>query len=119
MPGSFTLADHPALSGPMGPLFEQLRERVVALGPSISMSIFKGYIAFVHTGHFCDVLPRKRYLRVLLNSPYGFLDDPENACKDISGTFGPFEMEFDLASLDEMDYCVGLVRQAYMRDRRF
>ena len=115
MPGNFTLKDHAGLNGPMGSLFTELRSRILAVGPNVSMSVLKGYIAFVHTYHFVDVLPRKRSLRVLLNVPFQMLNDPESRCEDIGGTFGPFEAEFSLTESADLGYCMNLVRQAYER----
>ncbi|MHB1038314.1 MAG: DUF5655 domain-containing protein [Pirellulales bacterium] len=101
----------------MGPVFDALRSETLKLGPLVHMSILKSYIAFVYAdNHFVDVIPRKRSIRVLLNVARGFLSDPETQCKDISGTFGPFEYEYSLQSLAQIPYCMSLVRQAYERN---
>jgi len=116
--GSYTLADHPGLDGPMGPLFEELRKRVLAIAPEISMRIFKGYIAFVYAYHFVDILPRKKALKVRFCMPFSKIIDPQHVCNDITGTFGPFGAEFLLSSPSQLDYCLTLVRQAYEHEAR-
>jgi predicted transport protein len=46
------------------------------------------------------------------------IDDPQDRCKDISGTFGPFEYEFSVTSAEDLDYAMLLVEQALALDKR-
>ena len=118
MSSLYSLADHPNLQGPLRVLFDELKKRIMDLDHTVSMKVFKGYIAFSYNNHFVDVLTRKRSLRVLLSIPINILDDPEHLCNDLQGAWDTFEAEFVLASPDQLDYCMHLIEQAYVRDRQ-
>jgi predicted transport protein len=56
---------------------------------------------------------RKR-LRLSLNLTFPEINDPKGICKDVSGLgrWGNGDVEVRLASLEELPYVMGLVRQS-------
>ncbi len=113
--GSYTLADHPQLSKgmPMRELFEQLRNEIMALDPSVTEDILKLYVAFKADTNFVDVVPQKSRLRLTLNIPFHELNDPKGIARDVSnlGRWGNGDVEIGLSDISDLPYVMGLIRQ--------
>lgn len=99
---------------PMRTLFDIFRKEVLALDPCVSEEILKFYIAYKAETNFVDVVPQAKRLRLSLNLAFHEIHDPRLICKDVSqiGRWGNGDVEVGLASLDELPYVMGLVRQA-------
>jgi uncharacterized protein with ParB-like and HNH nuclease domain/predicted transport protein len=121
---TYTLDDHPHLVGAMRDLFEHFRARVLALGPDVAEHVLKLYIAFKVTGsdgmvgqggNFVDVVPQAARLRLSLNLEFNQIRDPHGIAKDVSGKgrWGNGDVEVHLSAVDQLDYVMMLVRQAY------
>ncbi|MBB5693587.1 DUF262 and DUF1524 domain-containing protein [Muricoccus pecuniae] len=113
--GGYTLADHPQLAtGPVRVLFDAFRAQVLALDPCVTEEVRKVYIAFKAETNFVDVIPQARRLRLTLNLKFHEIDDPRGLCKNIAGMgrWGNGEVDVGLASMDELPYVIGLVRQS-------
>ncbi|MCY1168476.1 hypothetical protein D9M73_84730 [compost metagenome] len=114
----YGITDHPHLvGGPMRELFEVLRKAVLALDPCVSEEFLKLYVAYKAETNFVDVVPQAKRLRLSLNMPFHEIDDPKGLCVDVTslGRWGNGDVEIGLASLDEMPYVVGLIRQSFER----
>ena len=115
-PGAiYSIQDHPNLLTPaMRPVFEAFRKEVLALDPCISEEFLKLYVAYKAETNFVDVVPQAKRLRLSLNIPFPEINDPRGVCKDITGLgrWGNGDVDVPLASLDELPYVMGLVRQA-------
>ena len=112
---SYSLEDHPNLTSPRnGELFEAFRQAVLAMHPSVSEEFRKNYVAYKADSNFVDVVPQKRRLVLSLSLPFEALRDPEGVCRDVSniGRWGNGDVEAPLASMDDLPYVLGLVRQA-------
>jgi predicted transport protein len=61
------------------------------------------------------VVPQARRLRLSLNMAFAEINDPNGLCKDVTGVgrWGNGDAEVGLASLDELPYVMGLVRQSF------
>jgi uncharacterized protein with ParB-like and HNH nuclease domain/predicted transport protein len=115
---SYTLSDHPHLgTKAMRELFEALRKEVLALDPNVSEEILKFYIAYKAETNFVDVVPQAKRLRLSLNMSFADINDPRGVCKDVSsvGRWGNGDVEVGLASMNELPYVIGLVRQSFER----
>lgn len=115
---SYTLKDHPHLSNPqIGEIFEVLDARIKALDPNITQEVLKLYIAYKAETNFVDVVPQASRLRLSLNMPFAELDDPKGLAKDVSkvGRWGNGDVELGVATLDEVPYALGLIRQSLER----
>lgn len=115
---TYTLADHPHLhSATIKPVFDALRKEVLALNPNVTEEFLKLYVAYKAETNFVDVVPQAKRLLLVLNIGIAELDDPRGLCRDISniGRWGNGDVEVGLASLDDLPYVMGLIRQAFDR----
>ncbi|HUT03671.1 MAG TPA: DUF262 domain-containing protein, partial [bacterium] len=113
-----TIADHPhLLTGTMRSLFEAFRREILALDPCITEEFLKQYVAYKAETNVVDVVPQAKRLRLSLNMRFSEIVDPKGICKDVSnlGRWGNGEVEIGLASVDELPYVMGLVRQSLER----
>jgi predicted transport protein len=77
----------------------------------------KLYVAYKAETNFVDVVPQAGRLRLSLNMKFHEIHDPLGVCRDVTnlGRWGNGDVEVALASLDELPYVMGLVRQAFER----
>lgn len=111
----YTIDDHPHLAaGPLREVFEAFRKQVLALDPCVTEEFLKLYVAYKAETNFVDVVPQAKRLRLSLNMAFPEINDPKGICKDVSGLgrWGNGDVEVGLASLEELPYVLGLVRQA-------
>jgi predicted transport protein len=71
-------------------------------------------VAYKAETNFVDVVLWAKRLVLSLNITLPEINDPKGICRDVSGTgrWGNGEVELGLASLEELPYAIGLVRQA-------
>lgn len=114
----YGLHDHPyLLAGPMRELFEAFRKEVCTLDPCVAEEILKLYVAYKAETNFVDVVPQAKRLRLSLNMTFPEINDPKGLCRDVSGLgrWGNGDVEVGLATLEELPYVMGLVRQSFER----
>jgi predicted transport protein len=114
----YSIEDHSNLNtGAMHDLFEAFRKEVLALDPCVTEEFLKLYVAYKAETNFVDIVPQAKRLRLSLNMPFSDINDPKGLCKDVSniGRWGNGDVEVRLASLDELPYVMGLVRQSFER----
>jgi len=112
---TYALEDHPnLLSAGLRPVFEAFRKAVLALDPCVTEEFLKLYVAYKAETNFVDVVPQAKRLRLALNMRFAEVSDPKGLCKDVTaiGRWGNGDVEVHLASLDELPYIIGLVRQS-------
>lgn len=63
------------------------------------------------------MVPQAKRLRLSLNMPFHEIDDPKGICLDVTnlGRWGNGDVEVGLASLAELPYVMGLIRQSFDR----
>ena len=113
---AYTLNDHPnLLVNPMRDLFESFRKEVLALDPCVTEEFLKLYVAYKAETNFVDVVPQAKRLRISLNVEFHEIEDPKKLCKDVTGIgrWGNGDVEVGLATLEELPYVLGLVRQSF------
>jgi len=112
---TYTLEDHPNLTGTMMELFEQLRKRILNLDASVTEEIFQQYIAYKTTTNFVDIVPQKSRLQLLLNTKFDEIHDPKQLCKDMigKGHQGNGDVAMILSSSEQLDDVMALVRQSF------
>ncbi|RPD43759.1 DUF262 domain-containing protein [Hymenobacter sediminis] len=113
--GTYKLEQFAFLNGEMGDLFNAFEKRVLNLDTSVKQEVKKLYVAFKLDTNFVDVVPQKSRLRLSLNLPFDEIRDPRNLCKDVRGLgrWGNGDVEVGLASFNDLDDVMHLVRQAY------
>lgn len=111
----YSLDDHTYLQGESMLLFEQLRERILELDSDVREVIRKLYIAYKNTTNFVDIVPYKTELGLIINMDFQEIDDPEGACKDITGLgrWGNGNVEYRLSSIEDIEYALLLIRQSF------
>jgi len=67
--------------------------------------------------NFVDIVPQAKRLRLSLNMPFAELDDPRGLAKNVAGIgrWGNGEVEIGVATLEEIPYALGLIRQSLER----
>jgi predicted transport protein len=114
----YSIDDHPfLLSGGMRGVFEAFRKEVLALDPCVTEEFLKLYVAYKAETNFVDLVPQAKRLRLSLNMAFSEISDPKGLCKDVTdlGRWGNGDVEVGLASLEELPYVMGLVRQSFER----
>lgn len=112
---NYTIEDHPNLvSSHLRPVFDAFRSEVLALDACVHEEFLKLYVAYKAETNFVDVVPQVGQMRISLNMRFDQISDPRGICRDISniGRWGNGDVEFKLASIDEVPYAIGLVRQS-------
>lgn len=112
----YSIADHPYLQSPgVRELFEAFRKEVLALDPCVTEEFLKLYVAYKAETNFVDVVPQAKRLRLSLNVAFADITDPKGMCKDVTGLgrWGNGDVEVGLATMDELPYVMGLVRQSF------
>jgi predicted transport protein len=116
-PSSYSIEDHIHLAPgmPSRELFEALRKELLALDPCVTEEFLKLYVAYKAETNFVDVIPQASRLRLALNMPFHELHDPQQIAKDVTnlGRWGNGDVEVGLASLNDMPYVLGLIRQSF------
>ena len=96
-------------------LFEALRSEIFALDASISETFLKHWIAYKVDASLVDIIPKAKGLRLSINMKHSELDDPRGIAEDFSdrGRWGHGDVSVQFNNLEDLDYIVGLIRQAY------
>lgn len=114
----YTIDNHKFLikNGKSKKLFDELRSGILALDENVREEVLKLYIAYKFDTNFVDIIPQAERLKLSINIYPKDLDDPKEMAKDISsnprGQWGNGKVEVMLQSLEELPYCLGLIRQA-------
>ena len=117
-PELYTLESHKFLAqdGKSRKLFDELRNGILALDEGITEEILKLYIAYKFDTNFVDIIPQAERLKLSINIYAKDLDDPKGLAIDIAsnprGQWGNGKVEFLLDSSENVQYCLGLIRQA-------
>lgn len=116
---TYTIADHPELQRDILSLFEELRKRICNLDSSVREEFKKLYIAYKTTTNFVDIVPQKSKLRLSLNMPFSEIYDPKGICRDVTnkGRWGNGDVEVGIASVDQIEDIMFLVKQAFEKHR--
>ena len=113
-----TINDHPRLlKGKLQEVFEAFRKEVLALDSCVYEEFLKICVAYKAETNFVDVEPQAKRLLLTLNVTFSEMDDPKGLCRDVTdvGHQGSGDVQIGIASLDELPYVMGLVRQSYER----
>jgi len=115
----YSLGDYAFLGegAPMQPLFSSLRKRILNLGSDVKEEFRKLYIAYKSGTNFVDVIPKKSKLDLTLNLEFKEINDPKNFCTDITGKgkWGNGDIRVSFNKLEDIDYVMFLVKQAYTK----
>jgi predicted transport protein len=113
---TYTEEGHLKIAEPkIAELYNRFKELVLSIGPDITIRPMKQYIAFRAKTNITDVVVLQKSLKIYLNLAKGKLDDPKKLARDVSsvGHWGNGDYQIQIASDDELEYIVSLVRQSY------
>ena len=98
-------------------VFDALDARIRALDPNVTQEVLKLYIAYKAETNFVDIVPQAKRLRLSLNMPFPDLDDPKGLAKNVTGIgrWGNGDVEIGVATLEQVPYAIGLIRQSLER----
>jgi uncharacterized protein with ParB-like and HNH nuclease domain/predicted transport protein len=114
----YSIKDYSYLTtGNMRDLFEAFRREILELDSCVTEEFLKIYIIYKAETNFVDIVPQSKRLRISIYMPFPEINDPRGICKDVSsvGRWGNGDVEVGLASIDDLPYVMGLVRQALER----
>ncbi|MCT0212434.1 MULTISPECIES: DUF262 and DUF1524 domain-containing protein [unclassified Synechococcus] len=114
----YSLADHPQLANPqIRAVFDALDHSIRSLDPNVYQDVLKLYIAYKCETNFVDIVSQSKRLRLSLNMPFADLDDSQGRALNVAGIgrWGNGEVELGVASLEEVPYAIGLIRQSLER----
>lgn len=96
-------------------LFQELREKILALDENIKEEAKAKYIAYKLATNFVDIEIWNKKLKVYLNVKSGNLEDPENLATDVSkiGHWGNGDYRIEIENEDKLNALFGLIKQSY------
>lgn len=111
----YTIDQYEYLNEEMRVLYEALKKRVLNIDSSVKEEYKKLYIAFKSQTNFVDIVPQKSRLRLSLNMEFSEIIDPEGWCKDVAnlGRWGNGDVEVSFNNLNQLDYIMFLIQQAF------
>jgi predicted transport protein len=117
---TYQLTDVPSLEGKTRELFDQLRDRVMLLGPLVTEEVKARYIKYGDPSAFMAVLPQVDKLRLHLKVPVNELNDPSARAEDIPDRmqWGRYKAAVYVTSEAELEYAMHLIRQAQQKQHR-
>lgn len=96
-------------------LFEKIRKNIFNLDERIQEKPVSWYIGYrIRYFNFCSISPAKNYLRVYVRKQK--IDDPKNLFKKVPAKWGWGKTPLwfgDLNKEDNLDYFLGIIKQAY------
>lgn len=113
---TYTEEGHLRIADPrIAELYNRFKELVLSIATDITVRPMKQYIAFRSKRNVTDVVILKRSLKIFLNLPKGKLEDSKKLARDVSnvGHWGNGDYQIQIASDDELEYIVSLVRQSH------
>ena len=75
----------------------------------------KLYVSYRHGRNFAEIEVQNRALKIHIDTPQARLDDPLGMTRDVSGVghWGTGDTEVKVTEMEQVEYVVGLIKQAY------
>jgi len=115
----YTLEDHLKWANKeMLNLYQDLRERILALDQNIIEEAKAKYIAYKTSTNFVDIVILKSELKIFLNVKSGQLIDPQNIARDLAkpkpvGHWGNGDYEIKIENEKNIEAVLALIKQSY------
>lgn len=117
----YTEQDHlPKVEVETKELYEQVKERLMAINNNITIQAKKQTIGFkVDNNIFCDIVLQGKGLKIYINLKSGDLQDPKQIARDVSniGHWGNGSYEIKLTDLEDIDYIISLLKQSVIKNK--
>lgn len=97
-------------------LYGVLKEKILSLGPGITIKPMKLYIAFRSKTNFTDIVILKKSLKIFINLRKGQLNDPKKILEDVSqkGHWANGDYQLIIDSDDLIDDLISFIKQSYI-----
>jgi predicted transport protein len=99
-------------------VYQQLKERILNLGPDIETQAKKLYMVFkIQNSNIVSVVFQRSQLKLVLALPIGTLNDPYQHTRDISGVghWASGNYELTITTDTDLDEIMPLIKQAYQK----
>ena len=102
-------------------LFDAIRPHILALGEDVVELCGTKSVVYRVYDHFLEILPRTRYVLLLMNMDFDEIDDPSGVARDasdyafISNASESGDVIFSLKDASQVQAAVHIVLQAYER----
>lgn len=96
-------------------LFNELQEKILKLDEKIKEKVLKYYVAYELDRNFAEVVIQANGLWVHIDMPKEEITDPENKLIDVSekGHWATGNLKMRVEKTDDIDYCMGIIKQSY------
>jgi len=96
-------------------LFEKLRERILAISDDVREKVGPWYCDYRTTSTFASPNIQKDGLKIFIKMGARKINDPQKITKPVPKTYGYGHLNtiFKINSLDQIDYAMHLIKQAY------
>lgn len=96
-------------------LYDSLKLKIMEFGKDIKEVPGKGYVDYRKNTTFVNVGFRMDYIKIMIKMGDEKIVDSKGVCSEIPKSFGYGRMTkmFDVKSLDDVDYAISLIKQAY------
>lgn len=100
-------------------LYERLKNEILSLG-EIEIKPVKKYVSFKTNRNIVDINIQQKALKIWINLHLGELDDPRAFARDVSktGHWGNGDYEIQFSNDEQLDYIMGLIKQAYRKNSK-
>lgn len=117
-PDRYTVEGHlKGKSAELANLFHEFQEKVMEMAGEgeILEKPGKIYIAYQHSGNFCELSILTKEIQIWIDVPPGDIDDPYHLTRDVSkiGHHGTGNLEVRLSNISQLDKVMNLVEQSY------
>jgi len=114
---SYSIEDHPfLLSGEMKEIFEILNTNIENISDEVERVFLKLYIAYkIDDKNVVCIKPLKSSLTIWLTLDFDEIDDPKKICRDLTevGHLGTGDIEFKINGINDIEYGMYLIKQAF------
>ncbi|WP_184550940.1 DUF5655 domain-containing protein [Mucilaginibacter sp. FT3.2] len=96
-------------------LYQTFKQAILKLNSGIDIIPKKTYIAFKKKTNIVDIEIQDKTIKLWINLKKGQLNDPLNLMRDVSilkGHNGNGDYELIVSDIENLDYIVGLIKQA-------
>ena len=120
---AYSVEEHLSRANPdIQALFNDLRQRLLAMAPNIIEEAKTVYIAYKALTNFADIVVQKKSLKIYLNVASGQLTDPMGLARDLRnpqpiGHLGNGDYEVSVQSKEELDAVFDLIGQSYILNK--
>jgi len=110
----YSINDYKFLNGDILDLYTEINRQILNMDSNIEVRFNKYDIGYcISSDVFLKITPQKHQLKIKLDLAYNNLKDPELVTRDITNVATWGNIEFSINKINELDYAIFLIKQAY------